>query len=128
MKWEVLYADWSIYNSDNYAWIDIPNTLVQKVSIIFDNGNSIVFSGVDVYCLEVIDADTFKLTYWKDEEPEGDPYFEMGRSRIIHSDETVTEDTWYVPMADFFSIPMNLRKRGSYVDIETAIKMGFLNG
>lgn len=132
MKWKVLYGDWSEYDSDHYKWEDIPNDDVQKVFLIWADGNQLVSSGVDKYVVQEIRnyrGDIgLRLTYWKDENPEEkDPYFEMGRSRVCWPDKKVTDDTGYVRYEILKkSIPDKLIKRGKYLDTETAKAFGIL--
>lgn len=124
MKWIMLYDDWSTYNSDEHNWEDIPMTRVVKLTLQWPNGNKVICSGWDVFCMEKV-GDAWKMTYWKDDDPD-DPYYNKGQSRIFYSDES-SVDTDYISKDNFVnSIPANCQKRGIWVSDSLAKEMGVL--
>lgn len=129
MRWRVLYGDWSERTSEDSNWKDIPNDNVQIVDLIFPSGNKIRMSGVDKYAIEELyEGRAIRIYGWKDENPEeNDPYYGMGRSRIIWDNEDSTNDTGYIPVAQLTAhLPQELIKRGKYVDERTARAMFLL--
>jgi len=129
MRWHVLYDNWDEAESETSAWSEIQADGLVRVSVIFDNGNRIEYSGWDVYALEHFQENeehSIRVTVWKDEEP-SDPYYGLGRSRLFNDEEVNTDDTGYIAMSNFYHIPPELRKRGRWVtDPETARAMNLI--
>jgi len=118
MKWEVLYGDWTVFDSD---WASLPQVGVIKVTIIFPDNTRVVWSGWDVYWID--EGEGLTVGVWKDDDPE-DPFYRKGHARTYREGSNVGVDTGYLPMETWDAVPAQIRKRGVWVDDATARAMG----
>jgi hypothetical protein len=123
IQWEVLYSNWNRYNSSTHIWKELPSTGVIKVIITLYNPlpTKIEFSGWDVYWMEQNEFGT-RVGVWKDEEL-SDPFYGKGQERFFEIGGKVS-NIEYKPMSEWYDIPLELRKRGEWVEDNTARAMG----
>lgn len=123
-SWKALYADWSEYSSGEYSWEELPAVGVSILTVFHPTERyKTIFSGWDIYVL-LREGDVLRAIVWKEDDPE-DPYYNMGRERRFYDDGDqavgiyMTKDAWSY-------VPQESRKKGVWVDDETAKKMGLL--